>query len=119
MFPDLFFSFFSSYWENACQIIPPHDTAIYNIIDKHLEPRCWDTALVDDHLLAVKSLPAARDAYFKALAQQAGIPKAPLGFKFVYTPMHGVGLVAMKHIVESLGLSENIVVVEEQVKFTP
>lgn len=112
-----------SYWENACQIIPPHDKAIYNIIEKHLEPKCWDFLLVDDHPLVVKSLPEVREAYFASIKQETVAPLPPPEFKFVYTPMHGVGLAAMKEVVDDLGLLESIVVVEEQVSastyFTP
>ncbi|RPB25506.1 phosphoglucomutase-2 [Terfezia boudieri ATCC MYA-4762] len=102
------------YWENACQIIPPHDKAIYNIIEQHLEPKCWDFLLVDDHPLAVKRLLEVREAYFAAIKQETATPSPPLGFKFVYTPMHGVGLFAMKEAVDDLGLLESIVVVKEQ-----
>lgn len=60
-----------------------------------------------------------REAYFKALVQFTGRPKSVPGFKFVYTPMHGVGLCAMKQAMERLGLLESLVVVEEQVSTSP
>lgn len=63
----------------------------------------------------MKSLPEVRTAYFEALAKETGKAISVPGFKFVYTPMHGVGLYAMKHAVENLGVLENIVVVDEQV----
>jgi phosphomannomutase len=30
------------YWENACQIIPPHDSGIAACINENLEPWIWD-----------------------------------------------------------------------------
>ena len=80
---------------------------------------CWDILLVDNHPLVVKSLHEVREAYFKALVQFTGRPQSVPGFKFVYTPMHGVGLSAMKQAVERLGLLESLVVVEEQVSTSP
>lgn len=60
-----------------------------------------------------------REAYFKALVQFTGRPKSVPGFKFVYTPLHGVGYPAMRQAVERLGLLEGLVVVEEQVSTSP
>jgi hypothetical protein len=48
------------YWDNACQIIPPHDTGIQDSIMANLIPQSWDTSGIDtdprafdvtDHLL--------------------------------------------------------------------
>lgn len=33
------------YWENACQIIPPHDSGIAALIEQNLEPWIWDEKL--------------------------------------------------------------------------
>ncbi|KAF8465926.1 phosphoglucomutase-like protein [Kalaharituber pfeilii] len=105
------------YWDNACQIIPPHDEGIFTSIEKHLEPVCWDVDLVNTSPLVVKSLAKVRAAYLNALKSFTGGPismPTPPGFRFVYTPMHGVGLPAMKAAIEGLGLVESMVIVEEQ-----
>ncbi|KAI5790662.1 phosphoglucomutase-like protein [Peziza echinospora] len=103
------------YWENACQIIPPHDAGIFTMIEQNLIPLSWDAELVDTSPLVVKKLPEVRAAYFKSFepfVSSSGAEKSH--FPFVYTPMHGVGLEAMKHNALILGLQESMHVVEEQ-----
>lgn len=108
------------YWGNGCQIIPPHDSGIFKAIEENKDHICWDTSLVDSSPLVEKRLSEVKDAYFKAVGSIADsssmATSAKGGFKFVYTPMHGVGLPAMKRVVEDLGLLESMVIVEEQVR---
>jgi len=112
------------YWSNGCQIIPPHDAGIAAAILEHLEPATWDTSVVDEDCLLVEgALGLVRDAYFRAVQAAAhpegtSVPK-PSSLKFVYTPMHGVGLPYMKQAVQDLGLSDKMIVVDSQAEPDP
>ncbi|KAI9486531.1 MAG: hypothetical protein EXX96DRAFT_549427 [Benjaminiella poitrasii] len=82
------------YWENACQIIPPHDEGIASTILKNLEPWGWDYDLVfKSDLVSDPTDQGVIDAYFEeveALCQNKSDNEAT-NVKFVYTAMHGVG----------------------------
>ncbi|KAF2445457.1 hypothetical protein P171DRAFT_430872 [Karstenula rhodostoma CBS 690.94] len=106
------------YWSNGCQIIPPHDAGIAAAILENLKPVSWDTSVVDEHLMVEGSLGLVLDQYHKAI-QYAAHPEDPStkiepGLRFVYTPMHGVGLPAMERCAEDLGVASQMVVVKEQ-----
>lgn len=107
------------YWENGCQIIPPHDKGIAAAIDANLKPVTWDTTPVDEgHLLIEGALGLCQDTYLEVIKKAAhpkGVKFAD-DFKFVYTPMHGVGLKPMNLALEKLGhgLAGRIVVVDAQ-----
>ncbi|KAF2012357.1 hypothetical protein BU24DRAFT_275345 [Aaosphaeria arxii CBS 175.79] len=113
------------YWSNGCQIIPPHDTGIANAIQQNLKPISWDTSIVDEgHLLVEGALGLVRDNYFLAVRRAArpehvNVPEPESSFKFVYTPMHGVGLLPMALAMAELGLADRMIVVEEQAKPDP
>jgi phosphoglucomutase len=108
------------YWSNGCQIIPPHDTRIAAAILENLKPVSWDTSVVDDPSLLVQgALGLVYDNYHRAI-QAAARPEDSISvrmdpnLKFVYTPMHGVGLPAMEQCVEDLGMASQMFVVEAQ-----
>jgi phosphoglucomutase len=112
------------YWSNGCQIIPPHDTGIAQAILNNLKPVTWDTSVVDEgHLLIEGALGLVQDQYMdvvKAASRPEGVPvPAASDLKFVYTPMHGVGLVPMTLCMEKLGLASNMRVVEAQAQPNP
>lgn len=76
------------YWSNGCQIIPPHDGGIAASILENLEPSMWSLdrsnklfSTVDDGL---------KSRYHGRISSLARL-EGPLP-RFVYTPMHGVGL---------------------------
>ncbi|KAI7898662.1 uncharacterized protein BX663DRAFT_524309 [Cokeromyces recurvatus] len=95
------------YWENACQIIPPHDEGIASSILDNLEPWGWDYDLVSkSDLVSDPTDQGVIDAYFKeveALCQNKEDNEAT-NVKFVYTAMHGVGAPFAKRAFESFGL---------------
>jgi phosphoglucomutase len=105
------------YWSNGCQIIPPHDINISRKIAENLELRCWAPRLADGCVDVVRPLEKVKEAYFKALAGLTAMGDisgmGSGGFKFVYTPMHGVGLEFMEQAVSNL--EGHMVVVSEQV----
>jgi phosphoglucomutase len=104
------------YWSNGCQIIPPHDKKIAAAVEENLLPTCWDEELVDTSDLVEKPLEWVEEAYFKCL-KGINIQREAVtgGLKFVYTPMHGVGLPFMIRAVEDLGIAKDMVIVKEQV----
>ncbi|KAF8636547.1 hypothetical protein AX17_003359 [Amanita inopinata Kibby_2008] len=82
------------YWENAVQIIGPHDKGISNFIKVDLQPRSWDREV--DKILAsplcVDDTQELIRAYFDSLTAlnvKKSINKA-CTIKFVNTSMHGV-----------------------------
>lgn len=112
------------YWSNGCQIIPPHDSGIANAILNNLKPVTWDTSVVDNgHLLIEGALGLCQDQYMdvvKIAAQPEGIPVPDSSsLRFVYTPMHGVGLVPMTLCMQKLGLASSMRVVELQAQADP
>jgi len=52
--------------------------------------------------------------YYQSVNNLVPPLKGSKRIKFVYTPMHGVGLGAAKAVVEQLGLSEDMVIVNQQ-----
>ncbi|KAF2197464.1 hypothetical protein GQ43DRAFT_203559 [Delitschia confertaspora ATCC 74209] len=113
------------YWSNGCQIIPPRDSGIAAAILQNLKPVTWDTSVVDNgHLLIEGALDLVKDHYLNAVKAATKLPEGiSISFKpdlkFVYTPMHGVGLRAMKRALERLGLSDRMTVVPEQAEPNP
>ncbi len=111
------------YWSNGCQIIPPHDAGIAASIDKNLEPIVtWDASIVDHDLQVEGEQAMVQDAYFRTLSKLIK-PSVPLNadqqIKFVYTPMHGVGLPYVTRAVRHLGLESAMVVVQSQAQPDP
>jgi phosphoglucomutase len=112
------------YWSNGCQIIPPHDSGIAASILENLKPVTWDTSVVDDpDLLVEGSLDLVRDKYHKAILSAARPEGSHVmidpNLRFVYTPMHGVGLPAMTQCAETLGIVSQMTVVEAQAQPDP
>lgn len=113
------------YWENGCQIIPPHDQRIAEAIEANLEPLSWDQGVVDEgNLLVEGALEHVKDKYFHAVNAACCAGDSLQGeelpsIKFVFTPMHGVGLPAMKRAVIELELIDGMIVVQEQAEPDP
>ncbi|KAI9830244.1 MAG: hypothetical protein M1819_005771 [Sarea resinae] len=111
------------YWSNGCQIIPPHDVGIAASILQNLEPVSWDESVVDHNLLVEACLDTMSSAYYDHVNGAVQVSNAATStvtsaankwLKFVYTPMHGVGLPYMTEVVKRLGLEDSMIVVEEQ-----
>ncbi|KAF8509509.1 hypothetical protein BU17DRAFT_77825 [Hysterangium stoloniferum] len=77
------------YWENAVQIIAPHDEGIAQAINENLEPRVWDMQTFEGSSLVHDKTEKMKSTYFSYLAGMELNSSAPL--KFISTPMHGVG----------------------------
>jgi len=110
------------YWANGCQIIPPHDSGIAEAILENLKPETWDTSVVEGSLLVEGSLGLVEEKYHRAVLYAAQLYHRVImdpELTFVYTPMHGVGLEAMKKCVEALGIASQMTVVTEQAEPDP
>ncbi|KAI9318255.1 hypothetical protein BX666DRAFT_1936551 [Dichotomocladium elegans] len=107
------------YWENACQIIPPHDSGIAASILNNLDPWAWDYDLVDSSELCCEP-EGVIDSYFEEVAALSRYRKdneeTPL--KFVYTAMHGVGTPFAKRAFQSFHLPA-FIGVEKQIMPDP
>lgn len=111
------------YWSNGCQIIPPHDKNIAQHIDKNILPLSWDLyETSSSDVDRTKLLNMAKSSYFESLKAIAHASQKDMGGKplrFVYSPMHGVGLVAMERAIADMGLAETMFTVQEQVGAPP
>lgn len=105
------------YWENGCQIIPPHDSGIATSIDENLMPWSWDVKLLESENVDNATKVKVQEAYYQTLKDKLNFEEVRKddNLKLVYTPMHGVGMPSFMRAIEVLGLSRNqVVVVEEQ-----
>ncbi|KIM33579.1 hypothetical protein M408DRAFT_326264 [Serendipita vermifera MAFF 305830] len=97
------------YWENAVQIISPHDTGIASAILDSLEPRFtspWNTVVesVGTHTQAMDVTQAMYDAYFARIKSVITPLPSDIGITFVTTPMHGVGQKPVTRAFQTIGL---------------
>ncbi|KAG5735532.1 Phosphoglucomutase-2 [Termitomyces sp. T112] len=103
------------YWENAVQIISPHDEGISNSIKANLQPRSWD--------LGVLATPLLQDptdqmlyGYIQELSRlcQTRILNGTTGVKFVNTSMHGVSDKFVSEAFTVFGFAPYLPVTEQQ-----
>ncbi|PVG04091.1 Phosphoglucomutase, first 3 domain-containing protein [Serendipita vermifera] len=110
------------YWENAVQIISPHDSGIADSIMSNLEPKfssSWtDVAQsASQNLNAIDCTQEMYEKYFSTLKNLVAPMQVPTNntLKFVTTPMHGVGNKPVLRALQDIGLtSDCISVVKEQ-----
>ncbi|KAI9267914.1 hypothetical protein BDA99DRAFT_504345 [Phascolomyces articulosus] len=107
------------YWENACQIIPPHDKGIAATILDNLTPWSWDYNLIDNSDLCTEP-EGVIDTYFEKLAGLSHFrsDNAKSTLKFAYTAMHGVGAPFAKRAFEVFDLPP-FIAVDEQIDPDP
>lgn len=98
------------YWSNGCQIIPPHDSGIAAAIQDNLEPWTWDIDSVSEILDNPVSI---TEEYFKSYDSHT-YTAVDTDLKFVYTPMHGIGLPYFEQVAKMLGITNQCVIVKEQ-----
>jgi phosphoglucomutase len=111
------------YWENGCQIIPPHDIGIAQSIEENLDPWTWDVSHLENNDQLVRPGSKLKSKYFAAMTAKLRAPSLgaiPRDFKIVYTPMHGVGLPFIQGAASHLDLpADAIVAVDEQAQPDP
>ncbi|KAI8983747.1 hypothetical protein BDB01DRAFT_843111 [Pilobolus umbonatus] len=99
------------YWENACQIIPPHDEGIAATILENLDPWGWDYGLVSESdLVSDPTDEGIIDDYFEEVKALCAYREdnETTHLKFTYTAMHGVGTPFAKRAFEAFSLPEFI-----------
>lgn len=104
------------YGSNACQITSPADARISNAILNNLEPVTWDIQSNGQSKLLIPVLDKMRASYLETIGQYMSVHPSDAAFSldFVYTPMHGVGLVPMQATMKALDSHERMLVVREQ-----
>ncbi|ODV66087.1 hypothetical protein HYPBUDRAFT_7400 [Hyphopichia burtonii NRRL Y-1933] len=113
------------YYGNGCQIIPPHDDGIAQLISENLKPwledEVWDIVknfrkgLENGSLRSIKE--EATQEYVK-LVKEKLLVRDEISFPFVYTPMHGIGLEIFEKIVDQFK-GTDMTVVPEQIEPDP
>lgn len=104
------------YWKNGCQIIPPHDLNIQKSILSNLTPILkgdWDTTEIMKSNLLIDCYDDIAAKYQSHLINVLR-PEKLSGFKFVYTPMHGVGAAFVFKILQSFTDDDDWVIVHDQ-----
>ncbi|KAF9452814.1 phosphoglucomutase 1 [Macrolepiota fuliginosa MF-IS2] len=104
------------YWENAVQIIEPHDGGISESIKANLTPDTWDTSNVTSSSLSVDITQEMHDAYFTSLSSLLVDRQMnrTTSVRFVNTSMHGVSDPYVKRAFETFGFAPYIPVKEQQ-----
>ncbi|GAA5920403.1 hypothetical protein JCM1841_003376 [Sporobolomyces salmonicolor] len=109
------------YWENAVQIIPPHDTGIATKIDESLEVdmAAWESQLDASRWDGTEELVEQYMEMASELSSHKST-NASTSLLFTYTPMHGVGEPFALSALEAFGFkTKSVSVVEEQRKPDP
>lgn len=98
------------YWDNGCQIIPPHDFNIEQSILKNLKPideivsNNWKTDALfskyKDHLIYCKE--EIKISYLNHLLKTHFAIDKISGFKAIYTAMHGVGTEFVRELTDQI-----------------
>ncbi|KAJ7184145.1 hypothetical protein C8R46DRAFT_1158562 [Mycena filopes] len=104
------------YWENAVQIIGPHDKGISASIEENLEPKTSTTEQLHSSPLCLDRTQEMKDAYFSELSS-LNLSRSLNGgtkTKFVNTSMHGVSDPFVSRAFESFGFAPFIPVIEQQ-----
>jgi phosphomannomutase len=104
------------YWENAIQIIAPHDEGIAKAITENLKPESWDTDGVINSPLCLDKTEEMKDAYFATLKtlSVSSASNSSCSAKFVNTSMHGAGHAPAERVFATFGLPPFVPVVEQK-----
>ncbi|GMM47256.1 phosphoribomutase [Pichia kluyveri] len=112
------------YWNNGCQIIPPHDSNIQNSILENLTPILnndagWNTDIYMRSDKLIYCFEEVVDSYVDYLRTSLFKDENKIDFKFVYTAMHGVGYEFVEKLLKGVTPNENFVKVEGQCSPNP
>ena len=116
------------YGANGCQIIPPNDQEIAQLILENLEPwseAVWDMDACSKQQDTLCQDPSSEllDAYYSGIISSLNLSAHTSScnlssLKVCYTAMHGVGLKFAERMVKELALND-MVIVESQAKPDP
>ena len=105
---------YKAYWEDGCQLVPPHDDNVIKEVEKILSiddvkwtgnPQniiLWDEEIDKPYINAIKGL-----------SLNPEIIKKHKDIKIVYTSIHGTGIKLVPRVLKEFGF-ENVQIVEEQ-----
>lgn len=111
------------YYDNGCQIIPPHDIGIALSINSNSKPwtekNVWNVSGNFEKGLQLGLLQEVHETmterYVEKVKEELVSPNTSITFPFVYTPMHGVGRAIFCKICSDFGGSPIVFVdVNEQ-----
>ena len=105
------------YGSNGCQINSPADSMIAASILKNLEPLTWN--VTENQSLQQSILLPTKAKYFETITKIANLSPGQSPPKFVYTPMHGVGLEYMTDALKAIEIGELMTVVRQQAQPDP
>ena len=101
------------YASNGCQINTPADVEIAACITRNMVPNTW--AMAEESPLRQAILTPLKGAYIKTIREAVFSTETPEDIpKFVYTPLHGVGLPFIRDALDVIGLTASMTVVIEQ-----
>ena len=107
------------YWGPAgCQINSPHDGGIAKSIlnEENLKPIKWDTTALHEHPQFRFVTEDVLVGYYDALSRLGSqLQRIQCDFPFVYTPIHGTGMVYMEELTRNLGFYQDMVPLADQV----
>ncbi|OBZ75867.1 putative phosphoribomutase [Grifola frondosa] len=103
------------YWENAVQIIEPHDKGIADSIMANQQPRTWDVENVysSDLCVDISDWSELYFEYIASLSRHRSLNQQT-SLKFVNTSMHGVSNAPMTRAFDIFGLPPYIAVAAQQ-----
>ena len=112
------------YWNNGCQIIPPHDSNIQNSILENLTPILnkydgWNTDIYMKSDKLIYCFEEVVNSYVDFLRTSLFKNENKIDFKFVYTAMHGVGYQFVEKLLKGVTPNENFVKVDGQCSPNP
>ncbi len=105
------------YGSNGCQINSPADSMISASILKNLEPLTWN--ITKNKNLQQPILAPMKAKYLELVARVGDFPGIRKPSKFVYTPMHGVGLTYMVDALKTIQVGGFMTIVEQQAQPDP
>lgn len=105
------------YWENACQIISPHDKGISACIQSNLEPWADYASMssdVESSIIDITENAVAKYmAYVTATLHRNPVEMNARCPPIMYTAMHGVGYVFVKELIDHFHLPAFLTVPEQ------
>ncbi|KAI5983862.1 hypothetical protein EDD15DRAFT_2178391 [Pisolithus albus] len=102
------------YWENAVQIIAPHDVGIAESILQNLEPRIGNMPDVYTSPLCVDCSDSVKESYFALIQGLVTAELAHSSTKFVNTSMHGVSDLFVSEAFKQVGFAPCIPVEKQR-----
>lgn len=105
------------YGSNGCQINSPADSMIGACILENLEPWTWNVTGNKD--LQQPILLPMKARYLERVARIGNFPGDRSPPRFVYTPMHGVGLRYMAEVLSTYHIDEFMTIVGQQAQPNP